>query len=82
MTALLATFADSNLIRLALAGQTECFAVLIDRHKGAVRRRIASMVGSPADADDTSGRTTESVASPVGIPVGIQLSYVDDSCGY
>jgi RNA polymerase sigma-70 factor (ECF subfamily) len=45
-------FADSALIKLALAGQTECFAVLIDRHKGAVRRRVASMVQNEADADD------------------------------
>jgi RNA polymerase sigma-70 factor (ECF subfamily) len=48
----LATFADSTLIKLALTGQTECFAVLIDRHKSAVRRRIASMVRNQADADD------------------------------
>lgn len=46
------TFADSTLIKLALAGETECFAVLIDRHRGAVRRRITSMVGNTADADD------------------------------
>jgi RNA polymerase sigma-70 factor (ECF subfamily) len=45
-------FADSTLIKLALAGQAECFAVLIDRHLGAVRRKIASMVGNAADADD------------------------------
>jgi RNA polymerase sigma-70 factor, ECF subfamily len=52
MTPPFARFADSTLIKLALAGQTECFAVLIDRHKGAVRRRIASMVQNEADADD------------------------------
>jgi len=48
----LTTFADGTLIELALAGQSECFAVLINRHVGAVRRRIVSMVGNPADADD------------------------------
>ena len=52
MTPPLTTLADNTLIKLALAGQTECFAVLIDRHKGAVRRRIASMVQNKADADD------------------------------
>lgn len=52
MTPHLATMADSILIELTLAGQTECFAVLIDRHKGAVKRRINSMVQNQADADD------------------------------
>jgi RNA polymerase sigma-70 factor (ECF subfamily) len=52
MTPPLATFADSALIKLALAGQSDCFAVLINRHVAAVRRRILSMVGNPADADD------------------------------
>lgn len=52
MTPPLATFEDSALIKLALAGQTECFAVLMDRHLVAVRRRIASMVGNAADAED------------------------------
>ena len=48
----LATLKDSTLIALALAGQTECFAVLVNRHGGPVRRRIASMVRNAADADD------------------------------
>jgi RNA polymerase sigma-70 factor (ECF subfamily) len=52
MTPHLATLADSTLIKLSLAGQTECFTVLIDRHKSTVRRRIASMVQNQADADD------------------------------
>lgn len=52
MTPHFAKFADSTLIKLALEGQTECFAVLIDRHQEAVRRRIASMVGNKPDADD------------------------------
>src|SRR5580658_3001360 len=43
---------DSTLIALALAGQNECFAELVDRHRAPVRRRIASMVRNPADADD------------------------------
>ncbi len=52
MTRQLARFEDSTLIKLALEGQTECFAVLIDRHLIAVRKRIASMVGNATDAED------------------------------
>lgn len=48
----LATSEDSTLIALALAGQAECFAALIDRHLVAVRRRIAFMVRGAADVDD------------------------------
>src|SRR5438270_704145 len=44
MTAQLATFEDSTLIKLALAGQVECFSILMDRHSAVVRRRIGSMV--------------------------------------
>jgi RNA polymerase sigma-70 factor (ECF subfamily) len=48
----LATLEDSALIKLALAGQTQCFTVLTNRHLPAVKRRIAWMVGNAADADD------------------------------
>jgi RNA polymerase sigma-70 factor, ECF subfamily len=48
----LATFEDSALIKLTLAGQTESFAVLTNRHLPAVRRRIGSMVPNTTDADD------------------------------
>jgi len=46
------TFEDEALIKLALAGQPECFNTLIDRHTPAVRRRIKSMVGNTTDEDD------------------------------
>jgi len=52
MTRLLASFEDGTLIKLALEGQTECFAVLMDRHSVAVRRRIASIIGNATDAED------------------------------
>ncbi len=52
VTPTFATFEDSALIKLALAGQAECFAVLMDRHLFAIRRRISSMVQNPADAED------------------------------
>src|ERR1700693_5341540 len=52
MVPLLATFEDSALIKLALAGQTECFMVLTNRHLPAVRRRIGSIVPNRADVDD------------------------------
>ena len=48
----LTTFEDSLLIKLTLAGQTECFTVLTNRHLPAVRRRIGSIVPNTADADD------------------------------
>lgn len=48
----LATFEDSALIKLALAGQTESFVVLTNRHLPAVRRHIGSMVPNTADVDD------------------------------
>jgi RNA polymerase sigma-70 factor (ECF subfamily) len=48
----LATFEDSALIQLALAGQTECFTILANRHLPAVRRRIGPMVPNATDVDD------------------------------
>jgi RNA polymerase sigma-70 factor (ECF subfamily) len=52
VTSPLAAFEDSILIKLALAGQTESFAVLMDRHSAAVRRRIGSMVRNATDVED------------------------------
>src|ERR1700736_936235 len=52
MAPALATFEDSALIRLALAGQNECFMVLTNRHLPIVRRRIASILRNAADVDD------------------------------
>jgi RNA polymerase sigma factor (sigma-70 family) len=57
MTPPLATFEDSTLIALALAGRSECFAALIDRHLAPVKRRIASVVRNAADADDVLQET-------------------------
>jgi len=48
----IATFEDSVLIKLALAGQNECFMALANRYLPGVRRRIASMVRNTADVDD------------------------------
>jgi RNA polymerase sigma-70 factor (ECF subfamily) len=52
MTPSLATFEDNTLIKMALAGQTECFTVLMDRHLSIVKRTILSMVRNATDADD------------------------------
>jgi RNA polymerase sigma-70 factor (ECF subfamily) len=52
MTPSLATFEDNALIKMALAGQTECFTVLMDRHFFTVKRTIRSMVWNTTDADD------------------------------
>jgi RNA polymerase sigma-70 factor, ECF subfamily len=43
---------DSVLINLVLTGNTECFAVLMDRHLAAVRRRIRGMTRCTSDTDD------------------------------
>ena len=52
MSAPLATFNDTALIKLVLAGQAECFTILMDRHLVAVRRRIALMSKNANDGDD------------------------------
>jgi RNA polymerase sigma-70 factor (ECF subfamily) len=52
MTPPLATFEDNTLINMALAGQTECFTLLVDRHLSAVKRQVISMVRNNTDADD------------------------------
>jgi len=52
MTSPLTKFDDGTLIKLALAGQAECFTALMDRHVSPVRRRIRSMVENTTDADD------------------------------
>ena len=48
----IATLEDRVLIERALAGQTEYFDALYDRHQAAVRKRIRSMVGNGAQEDD------------------------------
>ncbi len=52
MSSWITTFNDDVLIERALAGQADCFSVLMDRHKVAVRRRVRSMLRNPADEDD------------------------------
>jgi RNA polymerase sigma-70 factor (ECF subfamily) len=52
MTPSLAKFEDNTLIKMALAGQTECFTVLMDRHLLIVKKTIYSMVRNATDADD------------------------------
>ncbi len=47
-----ATFEDSALIRLALAGQQECFAVLTNRHLPAVKKSICTLVPNATDRED------------------------------
>ncbi|HEX4165934.1 MAG TPA: sigma-70 family RNA polymerase sigma factor [Bryobacteraceae bacterium] len=52
MTRGITTFEDGTLIEMALAGQTECFSVLMERYAIAVRRHIMPMVRNPSDIDD------------------------------
>jgi RNA polymerase sigma-70 factor (ECF subfamily) len=43
---------DRALIERTLAGESDCFAVRMDRHVAAVRKRVRSMVWNPADQDE------------------------------
>jgi RNA polymerase sigma-70 factor (ECF subfamily) len=52
MTPSLATFTDCTLVELTLAGQDECFTVLMDRHLAVVRKRISATVRNATDVDD------------------------------
>lgn len=52
MVPLTATFEDSALIQRVLAGQRECFEVLINRHLPAVRARVRLMASNTGDVDD------------------------------
>jgi RNA polymerase sigma-70 factor (ECF subfamily) len=57
MTPGIVTFEDSTLIQLTLAGQSECFAVLMNRHMDAVRRRVHSIVRNTTEAEDVLQET-------------------------
>jgi RNA polymerase sigma-70 factor (ECF subfamily) len=47
-----ASFEDSALIQHALAGETECFTALTNRHLPAVRRRIYTIAPKTVDPED------------------------------
>ena len=46
------TLKDNALVELTLAGQTECFSVLINRHAAAVRNHLSRLVQNHSDLDD------------------------------
>ena len=52
MTSSIATLEDGALIKLALAGQIECFTVLMNRHLAVLKRRIGSTAPNATDAED------------------------------
>jgi len=52
MTPSIATFEDNTLIKLTLAGQAECFTILMDRHLAAVKRHIGSTAPNATDVED------------------------------
>jgi RNA polymerase sigma factor (sigma-70 family) len=52
MGSLTATFEDSALIQWVLAGESEWFEVLINRHLPAVRARVRLMALNTGDVDD------------------------------
>lgn len=43
---------DGALINLAMAGRTDCFTELMDRHLAAVKKRVGALVRNRAQADD------------------------------
>ncbi|MEO8025147.1 MAG: sigma-70 family RNA polymerase sigma factor [Bryobacteraceae bacterium] len=43
---------DTDLIERTLAGQSECFAVLMNRHTTVVRKRVRAMIRNSSDEDD------------------------------
>jgi RNA polymerase sigma-70 factor (ECF subfamily) len=45
-------FEDSALIRMVLAGRTECFTALTNRHLRALKRHIGSIVPNATDVED------------------------------
>ena len=46
------TLKDDALVKLALAGQRECFSVLMERHAATVRNHISALVRNRSDLDD------------------------------
>jgi RNA polymerase sigma-70 factor (ECF subfamily) len=46
------TLKDNTLVELALAGQTEFFSVLMNRHAAAVRKHLSRLVRNHSDLDD------------------------------
>ena len=52
MSCPLADFEDSTLIRNVLAGRTECFTFLTNRHVRELKRRIGSIVRNATDVED------------------------------
>jgi RNA polymerase sigma-70 factor (ECF subfamily) len=52
MRASIAEFDDRRLIELIVAGHTEWFSVLMDRHVAAVRRVAGAIIGNASDVED------------------------------
>jgi hypothetical protein len=47
---------DNALVELTLAGQTDCFSHLMNRHVGAVRKYLSRLVRNRSDFDDVRPR--------------------------
>ncbi len=52
MTSPLEGIEDNALIQLTLAGDADCFAILVNRHQAALKRCILSMMRNQADSED------------------------------
>lgn len=61
MAAALTAFEDNTLIQRTLAGQQECFGILMARHSLAIKRRIHRMVRNTTEVDDLPQETVLNV---------------------
>ena len=52
MIATTAKLDDTALVKMALAGKSECFGELLNRHKTMVRARVVSVIRNSTDVDD------------------------------
>jgi len=52
MNSRMSTLDDAALVRMALAGQGECFEELMHRHNKMVRARVVSIIRNSPDVDD------------------------------
>ena len=57
MTRPIAGFEDRTLIEMAVAGDNECFSVLMERHGSAVKKCIRAMVTDNSDVEDLAQDT-------------------------
>ena len=74
---------DEVLIEMAVAGRSDCFSVLVDRHLTAVRRHVRAMVPNEPDQEDVMQEVLlKSLATSGGLSPGVQPANLDDQNRY